>query len=125
MNRARAWLLLVAMSCFGAGVAVGLVAPDVVNAVSAETVWDADEHFVREYIEKLGLTPEQADTMRMILAAREQEEIAHFKSFGAQNLPAGLQRLLSEAGASADKRIQVILTEEQRKRFAELLDQRR
>ena len=116
------------MSCFGAGVTVGLVAPDVVNAVSAGTDWDADEHFVREFIEKLGLTPEQADTMRMILAEEEQEELDHFKNyFGPQNLPGRLQRQLTETRKRADRRIHHILDEGQRKQFAELdlLDQKR
>jgi len=113
------------MSCFGAGVAVGLVAPDVVNAVSTEMVWDADEHFVREYVEKLSLTPEQADAMRMILVARDQEKIALFKSpEAAQNLHAGLRRQLNDVNERADERIHFILDEQQRKRFAELLDQK-
>ncbi len=123
MNRTRAWVLIVAMSCFVSGVVVGLVAPDVVNAVSAERDWDADEDFVRRYIKELGLTPDQADTLRMILAAREREEIASIKSFGAQNLPDGLRTLLNQAGDRADDRIQVVLNEEQRERFKELKDQ--
>jgi hypothetical protein len=116
-------VLIVAMSCFGTGVVVGLVAPDVVNAVSAERDWDADEDFVRRYIKELALTPDQADKLRMILAAREQEEIASIKSFGAQNLPDGLRTLLNQAGDRADDRIQVVLSEEQRERFKELKDQ--
>ncbi len=124
MNRTRAWVLIVAMSCFVSGVVVGLVAPEVVNAVSADMDWDADEDFVREYVEELALTPDQADTLRMILAAREQEEIASIKSFGAQNLPAELRTLLNQVGDRADDRIQVILSEEQRERFVELMDQK-
>ena len=120
MNRARTWVLTVAISWFVLGVAVGLVVPGFFE--EPPPAWDADEYFVQDLVDGLDLSPEQEDTLRMVMAARSREEIAHIKSFGFENLPSPLQRSLDQAGDLADRRVQVILNEAQRKRFQELLD---
>ncbi len=90
MKRAKSWVLTVAMTCFGAGIAVGLVVPDVVEAVSAEESWDADEEFIVRFREEYDLTTEQVKQLRMILIAREEEEMRHISSFGYDRLPVDL-----------------------------------
>ena len=82
------------MTCFGAGIAVGLVVPDVVKAVSADESQDADEEFIARFTKEYDLTSEQVGLLSMILASREEEEMRQFSSFGHQNLPPALQRRL-------------------------------
>ncbi len=123
MKRARVWVLTVALSCFGAGLAVGLVAPGVVEAVSSGKSWSADEEFVQALVEELDLKPNQVETLRLILAAREQEKNQHISEFSSSGrLPTGLQNLLDDAGKRADRRIQSILDKDQRERFQKLVD---
>ncbi len=123
MNRARAWVLTVALSCFGAGLAVGLVAPGAVEAVSSRETWSADEDFLYALVEELDLKPKQVEQLRLILAAREQEIIQHIREFSSLGiLPSGLQDLLDAAGGRADGRIQFILDENQKERFQKLMD---
>ncbi len=123
MNRARAWVLTVALSCFGAGLAVGLVAPSAVEAVSYGEPWSADEDFVHLLVEELGLGPKQVETVRLILTAREQEKSQHISQFSSSGkLPLGLITLLDDAGKRADRRIHSILDEDQKERFQKLMD---
>ena len=124
MKRAKSWVLTVAMSCFGAGIAVGLVAPDVVKAMSAAENWDADEEFVRRFREEYDLTTEQVEQLRMILISREEEQMRHISGFGYDRLPGDLQRLLNGVQTKADRRIQFILNEEQRKQYQDELDKK-
>jgi hypothetical protein len=112
------------MTCFGAGIAVGLVVPDVVEALSVDESQDADEEFIERFTEEYDLTSEQVGLLSMILASREEEEMRQFSSFGHLNLPPELQRRLEGVNKRADDRIQQILNEEQRKLYQEERDKK-
>ena len=125
MKRAKSWVLTVAMTCFGAGIAVGLVVPDVVEAVSAEESQDADEEFILRWRQEYDLTPEQVEMLRMILTDREEEEMRHISSFGFLKLPQDLRTRLTRVRTKADERIKVMLNESQRMQYQEELEKKK
>ena len=69
-------------------------------------------------------TVPKMELLRMILVDREEEEMRHISSFGYSRLPLDLQVLLNRVRTKADRRIQVMLNEEQRKQYQDELDKK-
>lgn len=105
------WIWGVALTSFGAGVAVGFNGPATVDAMREEFV-DPSERYVRDLVQQYGLTTKQARQMRMVLAAElaETTEIIRAK-------PETLPPEILKVRRRADERIRAVLDDEQRVRF--------
>ncbi len=105
------WIWGVALTSFGAGLAVGFNGPGAVDAMREDFV-DPSERYVRDLIDRYELSAKQARQMRMVLAAElaETTEIIRAK-------PETLPPEILKVRRRADERIRAVLDEEQRARF--------
>lgn len=115
MNRVRLWILGAALGSFAAGMIVGVVVPRV---VAAETgVLSADAGYVRDMVASYGLSAAQERSLRLVLQAWRDDEIAILKSAEATQLPEPIQRRLLAARSQLEKRIRTLLDPQQRLRY--------
>lgn len=110
------WVVVAVLASFGAGVAVGLVAPAVAAAVARPTDPDRRARDVGYLVDRYGLDGEQARLIRLVLEACDAERVAILMQYQLQ-LPEQAQLELAAANQRAEERIKHVLTVEQRARF--------
>lgn len=119
MRHARLWILGAAFGSFLAGMNTGLLLPNLWTApedsVPAEVRGDAD--YVAVLAASYGLSAAQAQSVRFVLQAAREEELAVLRAAEATQLPPALQAQLLAARARAEQRLRAVLTHEQRTRY--------
>lgn len=118
MNAAQRWILACAVGCFAAGMATGIAASRIwPGCCGAEADDEADEQYARQLAADYGLSTAQLRTLRLVLRARHDEELAVFRRADFAQLPPRLQAELSQARRQERLRIRQLLDEDQRGRF--------
>lgn len=112
----RRVVLSAVAASFVAGLAVGLVAPTAAAAFGAEDPEDWGASYARSMAERYGLDVEQTRLVRMVIEARDAEQVRILMR-DEQRLPRSTRDALSEANLRANERIKYVLTESQRARF--------
>jgi len=122
VNRVEILMVAVSLTSFGAGLGVGMAAPQ----LSAHSVWDerpgaeARERYIERYRERFDLRPDQIRDLRAILLSLHDEEVRITTGADYAEWPPRLKNQLVQARQQADRRIVYILDEEQRAKYRAL-----
>lgn len=115
MKRVRLWILGAAVGSFAAGVSVGLIAPNVVDANGGPP--SADDVYVADMVAAYGLRSDQERGLRLVLQAAREEEIAVLKSAETEQLPPPIQARLLQVRGQLEKRLRKLLDAKQLERY--------
>ena len=110
------WVRLVALACFGAGIAVGLAVPRVLEAfrpASSDSI-DPDQRYIQFLTKECDLSAEQVRSLRMIIRADAADSREALRR--EEEKPPRLVKVQ----ARTEARIHALLNDEQRSLFERL-----
>jgi hypothetical protein len=118
VNSLRAWVLILAVVCFGAGLAAGVLST--ATRLRAEPTPGPFDAYRARLVETFGLSPERDKALRTVLAAY-QKDIEELQSRHGAEILAAMEPDLRERGRYYRDLIQdKVLPEEQRPLFERL-----
>lgn len=119
MRHTSLWILGAAAGSFLAGMNTGLLLPNLWSAPLDQQ--PAEVRHEGEYLAaltaKFGLSAAQAQSVRLVLQAKREEELAVLRAAAATQLPPVLQAQLLAARSRAEQRLRAVLTPAQRQRY--------